>query len=293
MKFATGTLLMLLLAGGLIAQETTTAETTAAETTSTSSSTETAPDVVAKSGPNALYETRTELGQLIRQSPDELARLLAMEPRLLANDAFLADYPHLQEFVARHPEVRVQPSFYLAEFRHLTRRETPLDEILEPLTILSTMTLIAFALSWLVRTVIEQRRWSRLSRTQSEVHTKILDRFGTSAELLDYMKTPAGSKFLESAPIPLHADGAPQNAPMTRVLWSIQIGVVVAAGAVGMLLVSLRYPGESGQGLFALGAIALCVGLGFIVSAAVTIFLSRRLGLWSPAAVADETAGVR
>jgi hypothetical protein len=153
-------------------------------------------------------------------------------------------------------------------------------EVLEGLTNFAVFSLIAFALSWLVRTIIEQKRWSRLSRTQSEVHNKILDRFSTSGELLDYIRTPAGTKFLESAPIPLHTESAPQNAPLSRVLWSVQIGVVVAAASLGMILVSGRLEKESAQELFALGMIGASIGVGFIASALVSVFLSRRLGLW-------------
>jgi hypothetical protein len=69
---------------------------------------------------------------------------------------------------------------------------------------------------------------------------------------------------------------------MARVLWSIQIGVVVAVASLGMLLVSFRLDGETAQGLFVLGAIGFCVGAGFIASAAVSLALSRRLGLWEP-----------
>ncbi|HJX29810.1 MAG TPA: hypothetical protein VJ885_18055 [Thermoanaerobaculia bacterium] len=38
------------------------------------------------------------------------------------------------------------------------------------------------------------------------MHNKILDRFNTTEQLLEYIRTPAGSKFLESAPIPLHVE---------------------------------------------------------------------------------------
>jgi hypothetical protein len=227
---------------------------------------------------------RNDFSSVLRQHPPELARILVLDPTLLSNDAFLAGYPKLTRFVAANPEVRRTPGFYLAQFRSEPRGGA-LDEVFEALIIFATFLLIALALAWLLRTIIEQKRWSRLSRTQSEVHNKILDRFGTSEELLAYVRTPAGTRFLESAPIPLHADrpqGAPQSAPLTRVLWSIQIGVVVAVGALGMLLVSIPFDGDGAQALFVLGAIGFCVGAGFIASAAVSLFLSRRLGLWEP-----------
>lgn len=244
-----------------------------------------------RANPSSL-ETRGEFSRILRQHPPELATILVLDPTLLSNEAFLAGYPELARYVAANPEVRRNPRFYLAEFQE-RRRHSGLDEIAETLVIFATFALIALALGWFVRTLIEQKRWSRLSRAQSEVHNKILDRFGSSEELLEYVKTPAGRSFLESAPIPLHAErpAASLSAPLSRVLWSIQIGVVVAVAALGMLLVSARFEEETAQGLFALGAIGVSVGVGFVAAAAVSLLLSRRLGLWpAPSAPAPATA---
>ena len=277
-------LILILLLGapaGVSAQEDDPAVETVAATPESPEATAEAPAAEGEpAGPQAphIYEVRTELTRLLGQYPRELAQILVLDPSLLGNDGFLADYPELQAFLAAHPEVRRSPRYYLAEFSHW-REPGAVDYILEPLLVFAVFLFIALALAWLVRTIIEQKRWNRLARTQSEVHNKILDRFGTSEELLEYVRTPAGTRFLESAPIPLHAEEAAQRAPLTRVLWSIQIGVVVAAAALGMLVVSAGLA-DDGQAIFSLGVIALSVGLGFVGSAAVSLVLSRRLGLW-------------
>lgn len=285
--------LILGIAGQLFAQE----ETTTTITTTTPASTVTAtatPEQVAQQYISS-HEIRSEFSRLLRQRPPEVGQIIALDPSLLSDDAFLGKYPELRAFVAKHPEVRHNPNFYLDEFGEPRHTRSALSEVLEGLTILSVFALIAFALAWLVRTIIEQKRWNRLSRTQSEVHNKILDRFSTSAELLDYIRTPAGTKFLESAPIPLHTEAPRQNAPLSRVIWSVQIGVIVAAASLGLLFVSGRFEKEAAQELFALGMIGVSIGVGFIVSAGVSIFMSRRLGLWqSPGADrADEPGIVR
>lgn len=239
------------------------------------------------------YEVRSQFGSLLRQSPPSLARLLVLDPNLMRNQAFLDENPRLKRFLAEHPEVVRNPRFYLEEFDlRPAPRESVFEEMLEAMTIVAAFALVAFALGWLVRTIIEQKRWNKLSRTQAEVHNKILDRFGTTAEVLEYVKTPAGTKFLESAPIPLYTDRKPQHPPQSRVLWSIQIGVIIAAAALGLLLASTTFSDDSAQGLFAMGVIALSIGAGFIASAMVSLSLSRRLGLLQPPPERDDEPGL-
>jgi hypothetical protein len=282
-------ILFLVAAPALLAQTTSgaTATTTAKVVTDTGATATTTITVVPNEESRSSGETRSQFNELLRQAPPEVATILALDPTLLSDETFLTRYPQLARYVAAHPEVRYNPRFYLSDFDGPRHQRTPLDEVAETGGIICVFALVAFVLAWLVRTVIEQKRWNRLSRTQSEVHNKILDRFGNTEELLAYIRTPAGSKFLESAPIALHSEPAPQNAGATRAMWSIQIGVIVAAAAIGMLIVSGRVDKETAEGFFALGVIALCVGGGFIVSAAVSLLLSRRLGIWQAPAGAD------
>lgn len=237
-------------------------------------------------------EVRAEFEQVLSESPSEIGHILALDPTLLSDDAYLSRYPDVARFVAAHPEVRQSPRYYLRRYdERLIPHRNEAEAILEPIEIFSVFALIAFALAWIIRTVIEQKRWNRLSKTQAEVHGKILDRFGSTSELLEYIRTPAGAKFLESAPIPLHTDSKPRNLPATRVLWSVQIGVVVATAGLGMVMVSNRFEKEGAQALFALGAIGLSIGIGFILAAFVSMVLSRRLGLWSQPEQ-DETPSI-
>lgn len=284
-------ILMLVLGptGGLIAQEAPppTAETPAEETGSSSST-------------GDRFEVREQLTRLLRRYPDELWMILKLDPALLTNAELMSGYPEVQEFVARHPEILENPRFYMTGFHSPAQARSVLGDLFEVLAVVGGIGLTVVALGWLIRTLIEQKRWKQLSRTQSEVHNKILDRFNTTEQLLEYIRTPAGSKFLESAPIPLHVErpaGGKTSTPAARILWSVQIGVVAAIVGLGMLLLSAAFEKDSSQGLFALGAIALCVGAGFIASAAVSFKLSRRLGLWedggAPPEALDGTGSVR
>lgn len=232
------------------------------------------------------YEVRNDLYRLIRTYQPGLGTTLAFHPSLLSDESFLASYPGLDAFLDEHPEVRREPYFYLAQFQ--PHRGGALDALLEGLAIFGTIALIAVALGWLIRTWIEQRRWNRLSKNQIDVHNRILDRFGSSEELLEYVRTSAGTRFLEAAPISVQAERG--GSPQARIVRSVQIGVIVAAAALGTLLISGRFDDEGSQVLFALGVIALSIGVGFIGSAAVSNVLSQRLGLWEPARPAGPAA---
>jgi hypothetical protein len=295
MTLTTRTIFILMLvlasAGELVAQEASTAATSAAATSAEETETPST---------SRRLEVRDQLTRLLEQHPHELWMILKLDPALLSNDAFMSGYPEVQELVARHPEILKNPRFYLAQFSSPEQDRSVLDDIFEGLAVVGGIGLTVFALAWLIRTLIEQKRWKQLSRTQSDVHNKILDRFSTSEQLLEYIRTPAGGKFLESAPIPLYAERPASRKTSTlaaRILWSVQLGVVIVIVGLGMLLLSAIFEKDSSQGLFALGTIALCVGVGFIASAAVSLKLSRRLGLWedggAPPEAIDGTGLVR
>jgi len=148
--------------------------------------------------------------------------------------------------------------------------------------------LLAFALGmgvviWIIRTFVDSRRWNRLARVQAEAHTKLLDRFTSNEDLLAYIQSPAGAKFLEAAPISLDAGPRSVAAPMGRILWSVQGGVVLIAAGIGLAMI--RVPsGQDGTPLQALSILAIALGVGFLVSAVVSYFISWRLGLIEPRA---------
>jgi hypothetical protein len=280
--------LVLTLAGQLAAQETDTAATTDTTATDTAA-TDTA--ATASAGKPETVETSTEqeaaaaaelrdsFAGLLARHPPLLTRILTADPTLLTNEPFLARYPEVADFLNQHPEIRRNPHYFLGDYEPPVpvRRRGPFEEAVETLTILAVFVFIALVLGWAVRTFIEHRRWNRLAARQAEIHNRILDRLGTNEELLAYIRTPAGAKFLESAPIPLQSD-RPAGNPGSRMMWSIQVGIIVAAGALGMLLVSLRFSGEASYAFFAFGVIGFCIGAGFIGSAIVSLMLAKRLG---------------
>lgn len=263
------------------AAETTTAETTAAEPSPATTVT----------SPFDAANTRRDLMELLGRHPSQVARVLKLDPTLFTNASYLATYPELQAFLARHPEVAHSPGFYLedvwvGEMRATNAAERIWRDSIEFFGIFISVLLTTAVLVWITRTLVQHRRWSRLSKVQAEVHNKLMDRFGTNEELLQYINSPAGARFLETAP--LSTDVAQQSgSPANRILWSLQAGLVIGMAGVGLRFVVPNVHNDVAQPLYAFGTLAVAVGVGFILSALVSFLLSRRLGLWTTARNAD------
>jgi hypothetical protein len=243
-----------------------------------------------------------ELIKLLRQSPT-LTTVVARDPSLLSNQEYVAkNNPQLAAFLAGHPEVGRNPDYYL--FTHLRGDGGGPDEALERAVwpdvyrsqpdnngmrefmqdlppLLAFATFLAAAI-WIIRLVIENRRWNRIFKLQSEVHGRLIDKFGTNQELAAYMETEAGKRFLEAAPIPVNF-GPEQRVPnaVARVLTPVQIGVVLVLLGIGFLL--LRNAGtDMHTPMLVLGTVILMPGIGFIISAGITWVLATRMGLMPP-----------
>ena len=232
-------------------------------------------------------QTRQKLNELLEKYPPSLGRVLKLDPSLMTNASYLAPYPALASFLSQHPDVTHNPGFFLervsvtGSYSNDPRREGRQDflNLVGNFIAFLVFLVVTGVLIWLIRLFLDQRRWNRLSKVQTEVHTKLLDRFSSNEDLLAYIQTTAGRRFLESAPIPLHDESRPLGAPFARILWSVQAGIVLAIAGLGILFVSSRFIDEPAQFFFVVGTVTLALGGGFILSAVAAYALSRRLGL--------------
>jgi hypothetical protein len=248
-------------------------------------------------------ETRNDFENVLKRLPPAVGRVLRLDPSLMRNQAYLAPYPSLATFLQSHPSVVQNPGYYLEHIDYeLWNPREPQDsrsqafriweEIFQGFAIFVVISSISTAVFWVLKTLIDYRRWYRTSKVQTEVHTKLLDRFTSNEDLMAYMQTPSGRRFLESAPLPVEGPTKAVAAPLSRILWSLQIGIVLGTGALGLLYVSGRVIEEVSQPLFGVGVLVLALGTGFVVSAGASYVLSRRLGLLDPPVAPRETTGV-
>lgn len=257
--------------------------------------------VAAPAGPISDHDfavNQEQLIKLLRLSPT-LTTVVAHDPSLLSNQDYVSrNNPQLAEFLAAHPEIARNPEGYL--FARVRSEEGGPDQALEravwpelvprndswsatdvigPIAALGAFACFLCALVWFVRQFLENRRWGRIFKLQSEVHGRLIDKFSSNQELAGYMGTEAGRRFLEAAPIPVGFEPE-QRMPnaVARVLTPLQIGIVLVLLGVGFFL--LRHVRvEMYEPMLVLGTVALMPGLGFIISAGITWVLAGRLGL--------------
>jgi hypothetical protein len=94
-----------------------------------------------------------------------------------------------------------------------------------------------------------------------ELHTRLLDRIGSTREFGEFLSSENGQRFLE-------AITPPTARPQWRLLWALFGGIVLALGGGAAFLA-----GEDS------GWLAMAVGLSLIVAFAVSWRLARAFGL--------------
>ncbi|HKT52240.1 MAG TPA: hypothetical protein VJV96_18200 [Candidatus Angelobacter sp.] len=102
---------------------------------------------------------------------------------------------------------------------------------------------------------------------QSTMQKALLDKFASAHDFAEFMQSPAGQKYVMS-----FADAV--TSPRNAILKSVQIGIVLVFVGVGFL--------SAGGGPYVLltegfGGLFVSVGFGFLISALVSYFLSRKL----------------
>jgi len=226
--------------------------------------------------------TRNRLQQLLYQLPPNVRSILQYDPSLADKPDYLTPYPTLQAFLKQHPEISRNPEYFFGQ--PPSQRGPDPTEFLA--VVLAGTGLFIFFMTLLItvgsvaKQVVAYRRWSRQTKVQIDVHTKILDRMHSNEELLAYVQTPAGKAFLEFAPTGPSPDTTPVSiAPFGRILWSVQAGVVLASLGIGLRYAQGHVPEEIVPAFTVLGVIVMSLGFGAVMSAVVAYVLSSRLGL--------------
>ena len=126
-------------------------------------------------------------------------------------------------------------------------------------------------IGWGIRAASANRRQVRLAEMQAELQTRLLDKVGNSQELAEVLRSDVGKNLLVTAPVE-------RTNPYAKILSSVQVGIVLTLAGLVFLATKGWFP-ETEQSMVFTGAMGLALGVGFLLSAAVSFVLSRSWGL--------------
>jgi hypothetical protein len=229
-----------------------------------------------------------QLQQILNDYPPTVRQVLRLDPSLIDRPDYLAPYPRLAAFLQQHPEIRRNPSFFFGRGPDFQVRDRDpkvaaidsMQDVMGFVLVFAGIMLALWMVTGLLRQIVEYRRWLRQSRVQADASMKVLDRLSSNEDLLAYLQTPAGVSLVQAAPM-IDTPRVP-GLPLGRILWSVQAGIVLAAFGVGLWLVKGTVIDEIAPSFAVAGTVAVCVGIGFVVSAGLAWAISSRLNLFAP-----------
>ena len=128
------------------------------------------------------------------------------------------------------------------------------------------------SISWVAWLLFSSIRRYKVAQLQAEMQGRLLQRFDSPDALLGYAQSDAGRQFIKGLDIE-------RSTPYSQILKGVQVGIVFIFFGAGLLRLHAWNIGDEGALVF--GTLALALGLGFGVAAAVSYFLSRSFGLLS------------
>jgi hypothetical protein len=140
--------------------------------------------------------------------------------------------------------------------------------------VIAATIIVSFA--WIITSIVTSIRQRANTRTRAEVYNRLIDKFGTAPELVDFLQSNAGLRFIEEQTVEV-------SQPLSKILGSIRLGVSLALIGGGMLIVANLWDRTLGEDLYIVialgGTVALTAGAGFVIAAAISYKLCKSCGL--------------
>jgi hypothetical protein len=143
---------------------------------------------------------------------------------------------------------------------------------MEPVLVLIPITIsIGFFLMIAFIVWAKSHAKAQQARYNAEVQTKLIDRFGSGPEMIEFLKSPEGQQFATGI------SKLPKLAARDRVVGGFTRAIFLTFLGIAFLL--LEFTEMENPGFLIAGAILTALGLANLVSAAVSLKMSRQMGL--------------
>jgi len=148
-----------------------------------------------------------------------------------------------------------------------------LHHFMEDLMPIVVLPVITFAFAWVIISIIQAFRHRATLRAQTEFNNRMIDKFSSADEFTVYLQSEAGRNFFENL-------GSEPATPMTRILTSIQLGVILTLLGLGFFLTRhVIGTADSYSIMIIVSTILITVGIGFLISSGISYWLAKTWGL--------------
>jgi len=112
------------------------------------------------------WQTQQDLWRVMRQYPPAVGEIIQRDPSLLEKPDYMSAYPGLAAFIEQHPEIGRNPGFYFGTYQYRERSTQDraynmMEDILGGLAGMTAGLMVLSVFIWLVRTIVDHRRWLR------------------------------------------------------------------------------------------------------------------------------------
>ena len=137
--------------------------------------------------------------------------------------------------------------------------------MLVPIIVAPTFFLL---IGWIVWALVEWRRY----KYQMNVQMKMVDKMGSAADMIQFVDTDGGRKFLETF------KKANEVGTRERMLIAVRRGIILLVVGIAVVLMRNIFP-DAIQALSLIGGLCSAFGVGYLLATAVSSKLARNWGI--------------
>ena len=140
------------------------------------------------------------------------------------------------------------------------------------------MSLIFFPVAgYIVKIALQYKEKMRVIKARADVHTHLVERFGSAPEFVQFLQTDGGRQLLENIT-------TEQSPAAQGILGSIERGCLLTLLGLGLLLMGYFVISEAARrdavtSVYLFGGVSLSLGIGYLITAGISYRLSRAWGL--------------
>ena len=121
--------------------------------------------------------------------------MLRAGPTAMSDQNYLKEHPDLQAFLDSHPQIQADPRAFLSPVTGgYESRRSDFDMVMSYLVPFAVFVCVLLGFFWVLRTLLENRRWNRSFKVHEEVHGKLIEKFASGQDFSAYLQSDAGRR---------------------------------------------------------------------------------------------------